>query len=428
MIVVNLLLQFETFIMSTISNKKFANPFVIAWILGLLFYFLEYAVRSAPSIMIPELVDFFGTTTLGVSSIAGTYYITYSITSLLAGLLIDKIGVKNPLIAGTVILGLGCTLFAISDIYTGYSGRLLQGMGSAIAFPACVYLAARAFSPKKLATAIGVTQSLGMLGGSAGQFVSAPLLEKGLSLSAFWIIIGIISIVIGSLIAYITPDDKISTDVSIPKFGLFNPYKIVFSNPQSYLSGLVSGLLFAPTTIFAMTWGVAFLQTGRGLPFSEATLACAIVPVGWAIGCPLLGWIADKIGRRIPVLAGGAAVMIISLVQLFYLPDLLPIYVSTMLLGIASGAAMIPYSIIKEVNPDMVKGSATGAINFITFGVTSLLGPLFAYLYGDTLTTTVDKENHLQGAGLFFIIGIGVALLICIFLKETGSNAKKPLS
>jgi hypothetical protein len=34
------------------------------------------------------------------------------------------------------------------------------------------------------------------------------------------------------------------------------------------------------------------------------------------------------------------------------------------LLGFGSGAAMIPYSIIKEVNPDHAKGSATGAMNF----------------------------------------------------------------
>ena len=50
--------------------------------------------------------------------------------------------------------------------------------------------------------------------------------------------------------------------------------------------------------------------------------------------------------------------------------------------GIASGAAMIPYTIVKEVNPDEVKGSATGAINFLTFGVTALVGPIFADLFG----------------------------------------------
>ena len=36
---------------------------------------------------------------------------------------------------------------------------------------------------------------------------------------------------------------------------------------------------------------------------------------------------------------------------------------------------MIPYSIIKEVNPDDVEGSATGAINFLVFVMSAFAGP-----------------------------------------------------
>jgi CRP/FNR family cyclic AMP-dependent transcriptional regulator len=39
--------------------------------------------------------------------------------------------------------------------------------------------------------------------------------------------------------------------------------------------------------------------------------------------------------------------------------------------------AMIPYSIIKEVNPDEVKGSATGAINFLVFVMSAFAAPAF---------------------------------------------------
>jgi MFS family permease len=91
-------------------------------------------------------------------------------------------------------------------------------------------------------------------------------------------------------------------------------------------------------------------------------------------------------------------------------------------LGIASGAAMIPYSVIKENNPDKVKGSATGAINFLTFGVTSLLGPLFSYLYGNTLSTAVDKEIHFQNAGLFWVACISISIALALILKETGTK------
>ena len=47
------------------------------------------------------------------------------------------------------------------------------------------------------------------------------------------------------------------------------------------------------------------------------------------------------------------------------------------LMGIASGAAMLPYTVIKEANPPELGGSATGVINFINFTFSALLGPVF---------------------------------------------------
>ena len=72
----------------------------------------------------------------------------------------------------------------------------------------------------------------------------------------------------------------------------------VFRNPQSILCGLIAGLIFIPTTIFDMVWGVRYLQEAHDVPFSLAVLRSASVPFGWIIGCPLLGWISDRLGRR----------------------------------------------------------------------------------------------------------------------------------
>jgi hypothetical protein len=51
-----------------------ARRYVIAWGLALVFYFLEYAARSAPAVMISQFSLAFGTTAVGVSAIIGTYY------------------------------------------------------------------------------------------------------------------------------------------------------------------------------------------------------------------------------------------------------------------------------------------------------------------------------------------------------------------
>jgi MFS family permease len=375
--------------------------------------------------MIPQLSDAFGVSALGVSSILGMYYYTYSTTSLVAGIALDKVGAKYPVPVGIAIMGAGCLLFAVSSVVVADIGRLLQGAGSAFAFTGCVYLATRGFSSRSLATAIGVTQCLGMLGGSAGQFVVAPWIQKGLTVHSFWIGCGIVSLIICMALFIVTPrENKKEVATQTPGASLLQPYKIVFSNVQSYLCGIVSGLLFAPTTIFVMTWGVAFFQQDRELSYHAATITSSMVPLGWVFGCPLLGWCADKLGRRKPVSIAGAIVMMVSLAQLLFLPALLPAYVSMLVFGIGSGAAMIPYSIIKEANPDHVKGSATGAINFLTFGVTALLGPIFAALYGSKLPGAVNPEHHFQVAGRFWLICIALAIVVGLLLVETGVKRK----
>jgi len=405
---------------STTVQPK-ARAFAIAWVCALLFYFLEYAGRSSPAVMIPELSQAFSVSALGVSAILGTYYYTYSATSLVDGVLLDRLGAKYIVPTGMAILGLGCLLFAIPDPVMGNVGRLLQGAGSAFAFTGAVYLASHGFSAQRLATAIGLTQCLGMLGGSAGQVVVGPLIHGLISVATFWSMLGVIVLVVGLLLFALTPKEPRAPAVPGGTWGVLSTYKVVFSNPQSYLCGLVAGLLFVPTTIGDMVWGVRFFQEDKLFSYQGAVFAASMVPLGWVFGCPLVGWLADMLHRRKPALAGGAIVMLLCVIQLHYLPTLAPAWLTLFLFGVGSGAAMIPYSIIKEVNPDSVKGSATGAINFLTFSVTAFIGPIFAGHFGKTLNiNNADPIAHFRHAGMFWIAIIVLALLLSLMLKETG--------
>ena len=397
-----------------------ARAFIVAWVFSLAFYFLEYAVRSSPAVMIPELAKAFNVSALQVSGILGTYYYTYSTASLAAGVLLDRLGAKYIVPAGMVILGLGCLLFVLPQEGMGTLGRLLQGAGSAFAFTGAVYLASHGLSAQRLATAIGITQCLGMLGGTAGQIVVGKWIAGGVAVTEFWSGTGVVVLLVAAGLMWITPKEPRSSHAK-GSGGVLSTYKIVFSNPQSYLCGLAAGLLFVPTTVGDMVWGVRFFQADKLFSFSDAVFAISMVPLGWVFGCPLLGWLADRLGRRKPVYLGGAAIMVIGFVQLIYLPALLPAWLTLFLLGIASGAAMIPYTIIKEVNPDEVKGSATGAINFLTFGVTAVIGPVFAGQFGKTLGADgIDPVAHFQRAGLFWMSVLIAALVVGSALRETG--------
>ena len=400
------------------------RAFIIAWAFTVTFYFLEYAVRSSPSVMISELEASFNTTALGISAILGVYYYTYSSMSLIAGAALDHLGAKRTIPVGVVVLGIGCLLFSAPAVVAGNVGRLLQGAGSAFAFTGAVYLAAHGFPARYLATAIGVTQCVGMLGGAAGQFVMGPMIEHGVGVHTLWIGLGVV-ILLNAVVLYVaTPKEQLGAHIQEGGFGaLLTPYKIVFSNPQSYLCGLVAGLLFAPTTIGDMIWGVAAFQKDVQLTFHDAVVTASMVPFGWVFGCPLVGWLSDRIGRRKPVIIGSAAVMMLAVAQIIFTPLPISAKVGMFIFGVASGAAMIPYSIIKEVNPDNVKGSATGGINFFVFAITAFLGPVYAHRIGRGFGNAANLSRHFQNGGAFWIACCAAAIVVSFFLRETGRAA-----
>jgi MFS family permease len=205
------------------------------------------------------------------------------------------------------------------------------------------------------------------------------------------------------------------------------PLGKVFRNPQSILCGLIAGLLFVPTTIFGMTWGVRFLQEARGREFESAVTLAATVPLGWMIGCPLLGFISDRLGRRKPVILGGT-LMLMGLFAwvLFGNPSILRGPAVGILMGIASGAAMLPYTIIKEANAPELGGSATGVINFINFTFSALLGPVFgARLVRLAEASEKTGLEQYQAGFQPLLFGIALALVLTCFLKETGPAALK---
>ncbi|PIG98787.1 hypothetical protein CS542_05790 [Pedobacter sp. IW39] len=125
------------------------------------FYFLDYVIRAAPAVMIPELSAVFNVSTIGLVSIIGTYYYTYS-TQFDCGIALDRFGAKYSLFAGAVILGSApyfCDFKRICRKYRAF----ITGAGCAFAFPA-VFTWLQRFSLNR-AYSHWFTQCIGMLGG-----------------------------------------------------------------------------------------------------------------------------------------------------------------------------------------------------------------------------------------------------------------------
>jgi MFS family permease len=406
---------------------KTSKMMIVAWLLVLLYYFYQYALRSAPSVMIPQLSEVFGINALGVASIIGMFYYGYSPFSLITGASLDRLGLKKVIPVGAFVVGIGAILFATGNYTVASIGRFLQGAGGAVPIVGAIYIVSKYFPGSKAATLIGSAQMFGMAGGFTGQFAVGPMISGGFPWRNFWIIMGIAGLILGIILFIFLPKETRQEKPDNYKKSALDAFKIIIKNPQSILCGFIAALIFIPTNVWDMIWGVRFLQEGYGLDYGTAVMRAAAIPFGWIIGCPLLGFISDKLRRRKPVIIGGAVALFLSLIWALYgRAGVFPTFSIALLVGIASGAGMLPYTVIKEANPKQLSGTATGVCNFITFTFSALLGPLFGWI--------LVKES--AGSGQFImkdyqmtftplIIGAGLAILLAFFLKETGQTIMK---
>jgi MFS family permease len=412
---------------SGIETTKSISVAVIAWLVTAVFYFYQYSLRSSPAVMMPQLSEAFGLSAVGVASLVGLFYYGYSPFSLVAGAAMDRVGPKRVLPFAAATVGVGALLFATGNQGAASAGRLLQGAGGVFALIGAIYIVTQNFPASKAATLIGATQMFGMAGGSAGQFAVGPMIANGLGWREFWLGMGVIGLVIGGLLFLFVPRQRGAAPSDSKAKSVTHAFKVVFKNPQSILCGLISGLLFIPTTILDMIWGVRYLQEARGFDYAFAVMLSASVPFGWIIGCPLLGFISDRLGRRKPVIIGGAVVLMACLAWiLFGRANVFPPFMIGLLTGIASGAAMLPYTVIKEANPPQLGGTATGVVNFINFTFSALLAPVFGRLLVRASGGAATMEvQHYQTAFLPMLFGVGIAMVLCSFLKETGPAAQR---
>jgi MFS family permease len=401
---------------------KSSKMILIAWLLVLMYYFYQYALRSSPSVMIPQLSDAFGLNALGIASLIGLFYYGYSPFSLITGATLDRLGLKKVIPIGAFAVGIGAILFASGNYTVASIGRFLQGAGGAVPIVGAIYIVSKYFPGSRAATLIGSAQMFGMAGGFTGQFAVGPVISGGMPWRSFWVIMGIAGMIMGVILYFSLPREPRQTKPDNFIKSTLSAFKTVFMNPQSLLCGFIAALIFIPTNVMDMIWGVRFLQEGYGLDYGTAVMRAAAVPFGWIIGCPLLGFISDKIGRRKPVIIGGAVVLLLCLAwALFGRTGVFPAFSVSLLLGIASGAGMIPYTVVKESNPPQLSGTATGVCNFITFTFSALLGPVFGWILVKSSNTSGQfllKDYQITFEPL--LIGVGLAILLTFFLKETG--------
>ena len=399
------------------------------WSMGAAFFFLHYFIRVAPSVIIPELMRDFQVTASQMGAIAFYFYLAYVGAQIPLGILVDRWGVRY-LLATCVLLSGVCTylLTLSTHIEMVYLLRFGFGLGAAIAFVSAAKLAKTWLPASHFALALGLTQALGMFGGWIGTAPMAFIMEsygwRATFASFSWLFLALALLVV----FFVRNSPNQAQGIKdANESASFSDLKAVLLCPRTWINASFCGLLFLPMAIYGEFWSVHVMEQTQGITHTQAGFAASAIFIGWCIGGPLSGWIADRVGR-LPVMRWGSIGCLIVLPILIYVP--LPFFLIlafNLAFGLCNSTLVASYTVAGEMHSTKTSGLALAIANMMTIAFGMFISPLFGRLLDiswATHATMIDSvpvylAGDFQHTMMMLPAAVVLALICTFFIKET---------
>jgi MFS family permease len=157
--------------------KKPILTFIIIF-LGGMFVLYQFLLQGSTSLMVPQLMEDLCINLTQIGFLSAAFFYPYVLLQIPAGILADKYGARNVLIASTLLLVLGTLWFALSgSLLTAFSSRIFMGVASAPGVACAMCLGAKWY-PKKFALVAGMFEMMGMIGGALGDYLLSESLTR----------------------------------------------------------------------------------------------------------------------------------------------------------------------------------------------------------------------------------------------------------
>ena len=405
----------------------------MAWLVCLssgLFFFYEFFQLNLFDVINQSLRDDFKIDASQLSWMSSTYLLANILFLLPAGVILDRFSVRHVILSAMMVCIIGTVGFGLSHSFlTASFFHFITGIGNAFCFLACVVLAVRWFPPRRQAFVIGSLVTMAFLGGMMAHTPLAYLNRYFGWRQALFIDGGVGGLLFLWLFytlkdrpkAVVAGSASESSRLSAESF-MTTLFHAVCTR-HNWLCGIYTSWLNLPIMVLGALWGASHLRVVHHLSTMSASNVVSCLYIGSMIGCPLLGFVSDSMGRRKLPMTVGALLSLLVFVPLMWDATLSTVSLSCIffVIGFVTSAQVISYPCIAESNPLQNTGAATGIASVIIMGGGGIGQLLFAQLmqYHAGITKLDYSASDFQFALWLFPVAICIALLASLLMRET---------
>lgn len=320
-----------------------------------------------PALLPPIRAEFEITNTTAGLMITGIW-VAYAVMQFPAGVLSDRIGERDILLAGVLVASLSLGFIIASPTFGVFLlGAVLFGVGSGLFGPPRIIALSNVF-PARDSTAIAVTFAAGSIG-SAGLPAAAGVITGWFGWRAGFL--AAIPLFVVALVGIWRYVPRRTTTASRAAEGsarhTMRRLRAAVTDPvivRAWIAVSISLFIFQGLTAFLPT----YLVEMKGFSTAMAAVVFGLFFVGGATAQPIAGAAADAFGQA-RVLVAIAGFGVVPLVALPFTTGVVPLVIVAVLLSIQLGLGPINEAYIAAALPDDVKGSGYGLIRTVHMGL-----------------------------------------------------------
>ena len=395
-----------------------------------LFYFYEFFARVAPGVLHAELTGVSGASEAAFGFAMSLYFLAYAPAQLLVGRLLDRHGVRAIAAPASLLVALGCVLFAITDnIALMGLARFLQGLGSSVAYLGVIYLSLIWLPPQRHGMVPGMVTGIGTLGAATAQ-LPLLLISDHFGWRMPLLICAVAGVIIACLIWRYLPR-RPSWFVELMREDGFDPsspepmgfqLNRILRKRNLWVLALAAAGVYLPVSVVGDLWGVSFFSIEAGLPKDQASLITTLVFIGFAVGGVVAGHWSDRIGRRKLLFTSGA-ISAACFALLLCVTSRLPVAVVGVLmaaLGFTSGSQVLAFVMVADTAKRHTRAITLAFVNFIVMFFPVIVQPavgLFSQ-WGLPAGTRPSSTQELQGYAVV-VVGMVAAAGLSLLVQDT---------